>query len=439
MKNAFIISMMMLSFAAKSQGPQQLVDVPYDAWPGATVKGWLYLPADYNTSNKKYPVVFFYHGLGEAGSNPYQVLNNGIPQLIAGGMRPDNITNPVDGQKYSFIVLSVQHWAWSPSPEWLPHELKWLKENYRIDTNRVYVTGLSAGGQGSFSATVQNNAVSRLITAAVPMSPASVWPYDPTLINQNGIETWFFSGNADGGYTVNASNYSTDCNIQYPGSSKLNIYSGGHCCWTTFYNTTWKDPSSGYSVWEWMLTNSKETDGWIPVPVDFISFDIKKEASTAKLTWKVAEEFNVTRYEIEKSVNGTGFSKIGSVNAADITEYHFTTALSSANGQYRIKAVDMDGKYKFSPVVHFNSGRASVVIKAFPIPAQNEITLQHPTAVQASRITITAADGRLVKTAYPNQGLQQTNLDLSRLNRGSYFVRYEDGTVITEVIKISKQ
>jgi predicted peptidase len=237
------------------QGPQKLVIVPIG--PGSNVKGWLYLPADYNNTSKKYPVLFFYHGQGEAGTDPYLLLKQGIPQLIGNGMRPDGILNPSDGQKYSFIVLSVQHWSWSPNPEWLPTQLDWLKQNYRIDTTRIYVTGLSAGGLESFSAVTYNKTVSSLIAAAVPMSPPPLGTYDLKMISTYRIRTWFFAGNIDN-YTPNIEKYFNQCDSVYPSSSKLTRYIGNHCCWNTFYDINWKDAVTGWSIWQWMLTNQKQ-------------------------------------------------------------------------------------------------------------------------------------------------------------------------------------
>ena len=256
MKKAINFFILLHCFYAYGQGPQKLVTVPIGI--GTNVKGWLYLPADYNSTSKKYPVVFFYHGNGEAGTDPYLLLKQGIPQQIANGMRPDNILNPSDGQKYSFIVLSVQHWSWTPNPEWLPSEVDWLKKNYRIDTSRIYVTGLSAGGTETFHAVTFNKPVSSLIAAAVPMSPPPLGAYDLNMIRTYNIRTWFFSGDRDA-YTQGVEKYSNECNGVYAASSKMTKYSGDHCCWNTIYDINWKDAASGWSMWQWMLTNQKQS------------------------------------------------------------------------------------------------------------------------------------------------------------------------------------
>jgi hypothetical protein len=254
----------------QAQGPQQLVTVPIG--PGSSVPGWLYLPADYSSTTNSYPVILFFHGSGEAGTDPARVLRNGIPRMIANGVRPDSIVNPADGKKYSFIVLSPQHWSWSPSPDWIPAELEWLKKNYRIDTTRIYVSGLSAGGQESFNAITYNDAVSRLIAAAVPMSPAALGPYDISMIGKYHIKSWFLSGSTDD-FTNNAKRYSAEANSVYPGSSRVTVFTGGHCCWATYYNPSWKDSTTGLSVLQWMLTNQRLTSQAV-LPVKFTDFKV---------------------------------------------------------------------------------------------------------------------------------------------------------------------
>ena len=271
MKNPFTCLLLFACTSIYGQGPQQLVSVPNSSW--STAKGWLYLPADYNSSTKKYPVVFFYHGIGEAGINPNSVLNQGVPQLIANGMRPDNIINPSDGLSYSFIVLSVQDQYWSPSPTWLPFELDWLRKNYRVDTSRVYVTGLSAGGASTFGVAVNSDNISSLIAAAAPMSPAGTSTTDSLSIQKFKIKTWFFCGNQDQmGFLPGTQNYNAICNRQYAGSSRLTIYPGSHCCWNTYYDINWRDATSGLSVWQWLLTNVKKMPD--PLPIHFKSIQL---------------------------------------------------------------------------------------------------------------------------------------------------------------------
>src|SRR5690349_6624982 len=84
-KSSLLLFFYTLFFSTYAQGPQKLVTVPVG--PGTTISAWLYLPADYTTSTKNYPVLFFYHGQGEAGTNPNLMQSQGIPQLIANGMR----------------------------------------------------------------------------------------------------------------------------------------------------------------------------------------------------------------------------------------------------------------------------------------------------------------------------------------------------------------
>jgi hypothetical protein len=435
MRFIFANLLLVCLLGARAQGPQQLVDVPYDSWAGATVKAWLYLPADYATSTRKYPVVFYYHGLGEAGNNPYSVLTQGLPKLISEGMRPDNVVNPVDGQPYSFIVLSAQHWSWSPNPLWLPYQLEWLKQNYRIDTNRVYVTGLSAGGQQSYGTASQYDHVSKLIAAAVPMSPAQVWPYNPTLVGQYKIKTWFFSGNSDGGYTQNAINYNNDCNSQLPSSSRLNIYSGGHCCWTTYYNTNWRDPATNQSIWHWMLMQTREVNSTLPV--NFVKLEAKNKNGRVQVSWHVAEERDVDMYEVERSRDGYQFSKTGSVPAAGRSSYSFTESPANARVYYRVKSVDYNGSFKYSSIVAFDANGAAV-INAFPSPAQGYTLLHHPEASPAAELHLYTADGRLVQRTNVAEKSLQTRVDLSLVQKGYYFLNFKDGQV-NETVRIIKQ
>ena len=46
--------------------------------------------------------------------------------------------------------------------------------------------------------------------------------------------------------------------------------------------------------------------------------------------------------------------------------------------QYRVQQVDIDGKFKYSSIIHFNKHNLEVVVRTFPLPATNSLTVQHP-------------------------------------------------------------
>ncbi|MBI5396176.1 MAG: prolyl oligopeptidase family serine peptidase [Verrucomicrobia bacterium] len=101
----------------------------------------LFLPKDYRASGKKkWPLIYFLHGAGERGSNVWKVSAHGPPKRVR--QQPD----------FPFIVLSPQC---PPGQRWDNETLIALLDSilgkYRVDKTRVYLTGLSMGGFGTWS------------------------------------------------------------------------------------------------------------------------------------------------------------------------------------------------------------------------------------------------------------------------------------------------
>jgi hypothetical protein len=176
------------------------------------------------------------------------------------------------------------------------------------------------------------------------------------------------------------------------------------------------------------------------LPVKFSSFEGRNVNGNTNLTWNVGAEENVSHYEVEKSSDNRNYSMIGNVDAKDQTSYSFLdTKATPATTYYRVKAVDLDGKLTFSPIVTMKAGKSSITLRGFPMPVINDFTLQHPTATTESQISISSAEGREVKVLAPAKGSQQTFISLSSLNAGVYIVRYNNGNGEVETLKIVKQ
>ena len=104
----------------------------------------LHLPTRYQANpDTRWPLMLFLHGAGERGSNVLSVAWNGPPKLVK------------EGHDLPLVIVSPQ----CPANQWwndaknalLLGLLDEVEAQYRIDTNRVYLTGLSMGGSGTWS------------------------------------------------------------------------------------------------------------------------------------------------------------------------------------------------------------------------------------------------------------------------------------------------
>ena len=114
------------------------------------------------------------------------------------------------------------------------------------------------------------------------------------------------------------------------------------------------------------------------VPVSFISIKAAQAGKNIAVQWNVASEVNVASYEVEKSTDGSRFSKAGTVAAKQAATYNWLDE-NAVNGSnyYRIKSVDNNGQAKYSSIVKVTIGKAGAVITVSPNPVQgNFINIQ---------------------------------------------------------------
>lgn len=211
------------------------------------------LPARYDSSARKYPLMIFIHGVGELGngtSDLSKVLVNGVPKLLSQKKFPPQFT--VGGKNYSFVVISPQFKAW-PQPSDINAMIDYAVKNLRIDTTRIYVAGLSMGGGATWDYAI---AYAGRIAAAVPICGAS-WPSknDCGKMASANLPVWAFHNNDDGTVSVDATNtIINNINSFNPAiTAKKTIWaSGGHDAWSKATNPDTKE-CEGKNMYEWML------------------------------------------------------------------------------------------------------------------------------------------------------------------------------------------
>lgn len=166
-----------------------------------------------------------------------------------------------------------------------------------------------------------------------------------------------------------------------------------------------------------------------PLPLRLLDFSGRNSDDCNLLQWQTADEVNVKEFSIEKSSNATDFSAIGTqaaIGSGNNTYSFSDCALAPGIAYYRLKMIDQDGQYKFSPVIKINTPREGD-LTVFPNPAKDRtrISFANP-AMLNTGLKVIDATGKLVMQAVLTS--QSYLLDISALTPGMYLLRFSDGT-----------
>lgn len=185
------------------------------------------------------------------------------------------------------------------------------------------------------------------------------------------------------------------------------------------------------------------------LPLKMVSFAAILNNNKADLTWKTVAESNVSHFVVEKSFDGKEFNQAGIVfargNETDITVYTFTDILDTDKAgvvYYRIRSVDIDGKFDLSGtrIIRFgNQSKSFISILTYPNPATNEIRVTIPANWQKMKISyeIFSLNGQSVLRKEATSSSQTEVLNIANLQPGVYVVRVTGGgeTAQQKIIK----
>lgn len=187
-----------------------------------------FVPPDYD-AERSYPLILFLHGAGERGNdNEQQLANhaNGAMYLLDDANLAEQPVFMIAPQCPS------SGWWGGVTVLYAISAIDQIAAQYHIDPNRIYVTGLSMGGMGTWSAVTQRP---NLFAAAVPMSGSGNTSLAPAVAH---VPFWFFHAANDGTVSVSGSD---DLVGALRDAGARTIYtrydSGGHGIWPHAYRT----------------------------------------------------------------------------------------------------------------------------------------------------------------------------------------------------------
>ncbi|MFA5292280.1 MAG: prolyl oligopeptidase family serine peptidase [Phycisphaerae bacterium] len=200
-----------------------------------SLKYLLYLPDGYDKKGRPLPLIVFLHGAGERGNDLKKVKVWGIPKML------EKKTD------FPFIVVSPQcpegAW-WTEYAESLKALIDHIKTEYNVDASRVYLTGLSMGGFGTW-----------YMAERYPQEFAAIAPVcgggDLFLAKRITIPVWAFHGAKDDVVPLQRSQEMVDA-IKAAGNNdvKFTIYPEvGHGCWEETY--------ANDELYKWFLSHKK--------------------------------------------------------------------------------------------------------------------------------------------------------------------------------------
>jgi len=196
----------------------------------------LYLPKGYGEREQKWPLMMFLHGAGERGSDLNKVKVHGPPKIVGAG------------KDLPFIIVSPQcpegDW-WTEKSEELINLLDEIVDRYDVDAERVYLTGLSMGGYGTWELASR---YPERFAAVVPICGGGKRFFGWRL---KDVPVWAFHGAKDNVVPLRESEEMVEAVKGGGGDAKLTVYpEANHDSWTATYDNP--------EVYDWLLGHRKE-------------------------------------------------------------------------------------------------------------------------------------------------------------------------------------
>ncbi|MCC6448836.1 MAG: T9SS type A sorting domain-containing protein [Chitinophagaceae bacterium] len=178
-------------------------------------------------------------------------------------------------------------------------------------------------------------------------------------------------------------------------------------------------------------------DGWASsvivlgvLPVELLSFTGHEVDNTHVLNWKTSMELNSSHFVIEHSTNAASFLELGMKDAAGNSktekEYQFINRTPKyGDNFYRLKMVDLDGKFKHSNVVLLKYLKNNTTIAVYPNPTaeQLNVVIHANEQNQKAQFQILDMQGKLLQQQESLVDGNTQSFNVSQYANGLYFMK----------------
>lgn len=328
-----------------------------------------YLPQDYNNNANKYPIVIFLHGIGERGTtstDPATLLSS--VQSVA---RVGLAKYVKYGAHYPFIIISPQlkssYGTWPAN--YVMDVLNHVKKYLRVDERRIYITGLSLGGFGTWTTL---GAYPEVFAAAVPICSGGSALSKACNIAAENIPLWAFHGTDDKivSYTVTTKmvNAVNACTPKPDPLAKTTLFAGDdHIIWDRVYQQT--------DAIKWMtsFTNGSTTTSPDAAP-----------ASNIPPVVSAGPDLSITLPTSEVYVHGSASDADGTIASYRWTKISGPTVGMTNTAASRLRAYNMvAGSYVFRLTVSDDKGATKSDDVAVTVYPGSTTTTNTPPVVSA--------------------------------------------------------
>jgi Secretion system C-terminal sorting domain len=195
------------------------------------------------------------------------------------------------------------------------------------------------------------------------------------------------------------------------------------------------------------VDNSWEFDVAAVLPVQLLKFAaVLRSDQTVDLSWATAQEVNSSYFSIHRSDDGSSFQDIGKVDAKGFssitTDYSFhDPTVLNGTAYYRLKIVDLDGKFVYSKVLKLSTDVKGNSVLVFSNPFTDQVRLQiNVSKSDQMNLSLTDILGRsILKQAFTAQvGSNFVNLEPAGILPGVYMLNIKSN-MINQTIKLIKQ